>query len=135
MKFPHIIFLAALLPACTQTPEQRAQVLVSADIQAHFSRAADYHAGQFTTRPYSRYDSLVYLARMAARNAAGPGTRPAVVLPPRRPQDSARIGTFVHHLYHAPDGDGNSRLDSADYLVYKGQDRAVELIQLKIKSQ
>ena len=128
------IFLLALLPACTQTPEQRAQVLVSADIQAHFSRAADYHAGQFTTRPYSRYDSLVYLARMAARNAAGPGTRPAVVLPPRRPQDSARIGTFVHHLYHAPDGDGNTRLDSADYLVYKGQDRAVELIQLKIKN-
>jgi len=126
-----LLLLAALLPACTQTAEDRAQAVVSADIQAHFSRGSDYHAMRFDNRPYSRYDSLMYLARTGAINAAAPGTQPTVVPPPHRAADTTQVGIFVHHVYRAPGPDGENRLDSVDYVVY-GLERAVELLPERV---
>jgi len=115
------LLLLPLLPACQQNAEQKAQAQVSSDVRNHFTHNEDYRPGEFRTRPFTRYDSLAYQARMAVLNAAAlpGGTVPPLALPPRRAADTVRIGMLVAHTYDTSGDHGIARHDSATYVVYR----------------
>lgn len=123
-SFLPALLLLPLLPACQQTPEQKAQAQISNEVRTHFTHGNDYQPGAFRSRPYTRYDSLAYQARMAVLNAATlPGdTVLPLTLPPRQPADTVRIGTLVAHTYDTSGAHSLARHDSATYVVYRSGD-------------
>lgn len=123
-SFLPALLLLPLLPACQQTPEQKAQALVSNEVRTHFTHGNDYQPGNFRARPYTRYDSLAYQARMAVLNAAAlpSDSVPPLALPPRRAADTVRIGTLVAHAYETSGAHSLARHDSATYVVYRSGD-------------
>ncbi|MBC6612138.1 hypothetical protein H8B15_14515 [Hymenobacter sp. BT507] len=119
--FVPTLLLLFCLPACQQTAEEQAQAQVKEAVRTHFTHSEDYQPGEFRSRPYTRYDSLAYQARMAVLNAAAlaPDTVPPLALPPRRAADTVRIGTLLAHTYDTSGGHGIVRHDSATYVVYR----------------
>lgn len=118
--FPALLLISCL-SACQQTAEEQAQAQVKEAVHTHFTHKEDYQPGEFRSRPYTRYDSLAYQARMAVLNAASlsPDTVPPLALPPRRATDTVRIGTLIAHTYDTSGGHGIARHDSATYVVYR----------------
>ncbi|UOR05900.1 hypothetical protein MUN82_02085 [Hymenobacter aerilatus] len=119
--FVPALLLIFCLPACQQTAEEQAQAQVQEAVRTHFTHSEDYKPGEFRSRPYTRYDSLTYQARMAVLNATmlSPDTVLALTLPPRRPADTVRIGTLIAHTYNTSGGHGLARQDSATYVMYR----------------
>ncbi|MCB2408262.1 hypothetical protein [Hymenobacter lucidus] len=109
-------FLASLLIACTSSPEKKAEAAVAEYVSNRLVDPHYYRPGPFETKPYTRQDSVAYLAGIAQLNAdsttAKPGTAPKVA------QGGAQIGTFVRHAYQEHTKAGDIRRDSGEFVVY-----------------
>jgi hypothetical protein len=111
MKTPLFLLVPALvLGSCKKSPEQQTEFAVQDFVRNRVSDAANYFPGKFRQKPYTKRDSLQYLAQMAQIN----GT-PAPPAP--TPADTARIGTLVHHDYRDEMRDGEMIRDSGEYVV------------------
>ncbi|MBC6988499.1 hypothetical protein [Hymenobacter sp. BT491] len=126
-----LLAAASFLPACKPSVEKRAQSAVSEFISNGMSNTRYYQAGRFTCRPYTRKDSLTYVASLAQLNALA--DRPAdyipvanapaqavaapAAVPAPTPADSVRIGTFVSHTYKEQNGTGFTMRDSGEFVV------------------
>lgn len=127
MKTISFCLLAAvfLTASCNNSPEKRAEAVVSEYVSNRLDNPGDYRSDKFDTKPYTRQDSAVYAARVAQFNAssgASAATAPAAVA-----NGTARIGTFVRHSYREQTKDGDVRRDSGEFIVSPAGD-VVELI-------
>ncbi|GGG36371.1 hypothetical protein [Hymenobacter glacieicola] len=98
------------LTSCTKTTEQKTELAVQDFVRNRVSDPKNYFPGKFKLRPYTKRDSLLYLAEMAQING-----QPAPPAP--TPADTARIGILVHHDYRDEMRDGVSVRDSGEFVV------------------
>ncbi|UOQ76351.1 hypothetical protein MUN84_17525 [Hymenobacter sp. 5516J-16] len=99
-----------LLTGCTKTTEQQTELAVQDFVRNRVSDPKNYFPGKFKFSPYTKRDSLLYLAQMAQING-----QPAPPAP--TPADSVRIGTLVYHDYRDEMRNGVSVRDSGEYVV------------------
>ncbi|TGE25398.1 hypothetical protein E5K00_09475 [Hymenobacter aquaticus] len=125
MKHGFLLLLApALLAGCNNSPEKRAESAVAEYVGNRMGDPASYRAGKFDTRPYTRQDSVAYVASLARLNADS-ATKPTVS--PKVANGAARIGTFVRHDYREQTKAGDVSRDSGEFVVYPNGD-VVQLI-------
>lgn len=108
-----ILFLipaVLLLTSCGKNTEQKAELAVQDFVRTRVSDAKNYFPGKFRYAPYTKRDSLLYLAQMAQINGL-----PAPPAP--TPADSVRIGTLVFHDYRDEMRNGVMVRDSGEYVV------------------
>lgn len=101
---------AALLTGCSKTTEDKAKLAVQDFVRTRASAPGNYFGDKFRFRPYTRRDSLLYLADMARINGM-----PAPPAP--TPADSVRIGTLVHHSYRDQMRNGTMIQDSGEFVA------------------
>lgn len=99
-----------LLTSCDKTTEQKAELAVQDYVRTRASDSRNYFPGKFRHEPYTKRDSLLYLAQMAQINGQP-------VPPAPTPADSVRIGTLVHHDYRDQTRNGIMVVDSGEYVV------------------
>ncbi|RPD45371.1 hypothetical protein DNI29_18485 [Hymenobacter sediminis] len=99
-----------LLAGCAKNTEQKAELAVQDFVRTRVSDAKNYFPGKFRFSPYTKRDSLQYLAQMAQING-----QPAPPAP--TPADSVRIGTLVLHDYRDETRNGIMVRDSGEYVV------------------
>ncbi|TGE29589.1 lipoprotein [Hymenobacter metallicola] len=112
-----------LLTGCNNSPEKRAEAVVSEYVSNRLDDPANYRADKFDTKPYTRQDSAAYAARVAQLNGSGPAAPAA----PPVANGAAQIGTFVRHSYREQTKDGDVRRDSGEFVVSPKGD-VIELI-------
>jgi hypothetical protein len=111
MKIPFALCAAVLLcSSCKKSTEQQTELAVQDFVRNRVSDAANYFPGKFRQKPYTKKDSLVYLAQMAQINGAPAPPAPTAA-------DTARIGILVHHDYRDEMRDGEMIRDSGEYVV------------------
>ena len=101
---------AALLTSCSKTTEDKAKLAVQEFVRSRASEPSNYFGEKFRFSPYTRRDSLLYLAEMARINGL-----PAPPAP--TPADSVRIGTLVHHSYRDQMRNGIMVQDSGEFVA------------------
>ncbi|RSK36285.1 hypothetical protein [Hymenobacter metallilatus] len=109
-RFSFFLFSTTLLLGCSKTPEKQAELAVQDFVRNRVSDAKNYFPGKFRFRPYTKRDSLLYLAEMARINNLPAPPTPTV-------RDSVRIGTLVYHNYRDEMRNGVSVQDSGEYVV------------------
>ncbi|WP_139923888.1 hypothetical protein [Hymenobacter sp. DG01] len=109
LLFP-LLSATLLLTACDKNAEQKAELAVQDFVRMRVSDPKNYFPGKFRHKPYTKRDSLQYLAQMAQINGL-----PAPPAP--TPADSVRIGTLVLHDYRDEMRNGVSVRDSGEYVV------------------
>ncbi|TGE16834.1 hypothetical protein [Hymenobacter elongatus] len=121
MKTRLLFAAVALLASCTSSPEKKAESAVSEYVGNRLGNPRNYRAGRFTTKPYTRHDSVAYatsVARLTTDTSAGP--QPPISLPAAA--GAVRIGTFVSHAYHEETQNGSVSRDSGEFVVYPSGD-------------
>ncbi|WP_354580316.1 hypothetical protein [Hymenobacter sp. UYP22] len=101
---------AALLASCSKTTEDKAKLAVQDFVRTRASEPSNYFGEKFRFRPYTKRDSLLYLADMARIN-----NLPAPPAP--TPADSVRIGTLVYHSYRDQMRNGIMVQDSGEFVA------------------
>ncbi|WP_045690138.1 hypothetical protein [Hymenobacter sp. AT01-02] len=101
---------AALLVGCKKTGQQLAELAVQDFVRSRVSDAKNYFPGKFEARPYTKRDSLLYLADMARINGMPAPPAPTAA-------DSVRIGTLIYHNYRDEMRNGQMVLDSGEFVV------------------
>lgn len=99
-----------LLSSCQKSTQQQAEAAVRDFVGNRASDPQNYFPDRFQFRPYTRRDSLLYLADMARI-----GGQPAPLAPTAA--DSVRIGTLVRHTYRDETRAGVGIRDSGEYVV------------------
>jgi hypothetical protein len=112
MKTSFILLLPALLlfSSCKKTTEKQAELAVQDFVRNRISDPKNYFPGKFESKPYTKRDSLQYLAQMAQINGAPAPPAPTAA-------DTARIGLLVRHNYRDEMRDGEMIRDSGEYVV------------------
>ena len=65
-RFSSLFCVAAiLLGSCKKSPEKQTELAVQDFVRNRVSDAGNYFPGKFRHQPYTRRDSLLYLAEMA----------------------------------------------------------------------
>ncbi|SNC67090.1 hypothetical protein SAMN06265337_1831 [Hymenobacter gelipurpurascens] len=101
---------AILLGSCKKSTEKQTELAVQDFVRNRISDAKNYFPGKFRYRPYTKQDSLLYLAQMAQINGAPAPPAPTAA-------DTARIGILVHHNYRDEMRNGEMIQDSGEYVV------------------
>ncbi|WP_019947911.1 hypothetical protein [Hymenobacter aerophilus] len=110
MKYLPLLATVLLFTGCKKSPEKQAELAVQDFLRNRVSTARNYAPGKFRLEPYTKRDSLLYLAQMAQING-----QPAPPAP--SPADTARIGILVHHDYRDQTPDDILIRDSGEYVV------------------
>ncbi|RSK42320.1 hypothetical protein [Hymenobacter perfusus] len=109
LSFP-LLSATLLLLGCAKSPEKLRELAVQDFVRNRVSDPKNYFPGKFRYQPYTRRDSLLYLAQLARING-----QPAPPAP--TPADSVRIGTLVYHDYRDEMRNGVKVVDSGEYVV------------------
>ncbi|MCA8829257.1 hypothetical protein [Hymenobacter pini] len=106
------LFIPALtlLSSCSKTTQQQAELAVKDFVGSQLSDSKNYFPEKFRFRPYTKRDSLLYLADMARIN-----NQPTPPAPTAK--DSVRIGTLVYHTYRDETRDGIKVVDSGEFVA------------------
>ncbi|UYZ65019.1 hypothetical protein [Hymenobacter weizhouensis] len=99
-----------LLSGCQKSTQQQAEAAVQDFVSNRASDPKNYFPDRFRFRPYTRRDSLLYLADMARITGTAAPPAPTAA-------DSVRIGTLVRHTYRDETRDGVGIKDSGEYVV------------------
>ncbi|TGE08155.1 hypothetical protein EU556_10515 [Hymenobacter fodinae] len=112
MKTSFYLLLPAvlLLGSCKKTTDKQAELAVQDFVRNRVSDAANYFPGKFRLKPYTKRDSLLYLAELAQINGTPAPPAPTAA-------DTTRIGILVHHDYRDEMRDGEMIRDSGEYVV------------------
>ena len=110
MKYLPFLATVLLVTGCAKSTDKKAELAVQDFLRNRVSTARNYAPGKFRLEPYTKRDSLLYLAQMAQING-----QPAPPAP--TPADTARIGILVHHDYRDQTPDGILIRDSGEYVV------------------
>ncbi len=110
MKYLPLLAVVLLFTGCAKSPEKKAELAVQEFLRTRVSDPKHYFPGKFRLQPYTRRDSLLYLAQLAQINDIAAPPAPAAA-------DTARIGILVYHDYRDQTSDGILVRDSGEYVV------------------
>jgi hypothetical protein len=111
-----LLLAPALLFSCNSSPEKRAESAVSEYVSNRLGDPADYRAGKFDTKPYTRQDSVAYLTSVGQLSADSAAPKPTAA--PAVAAGQVRVGTFVRHDYREQTKTGIVSRDSGEFVVY-----------------
>ncbi|MBT9394258.1 hypothetical protein KLP40_13890 [Hymenobacter sp. NST-14] len=110
MKYLPLLAAVLALAGCAKSTEKKAELAVQDFVRNRASDAKHYYPGKFRSQPYTRRDSLLYLAQMAEINGLPAPPAPTAA-------DTARIGLLIYHDYRDQTPDGILVRDSGEYVV------------------
>ncbi|OWP61767.1 hypothetical protein CDA63_17665 [Hymenobacter amundsenii] len=110
MKYLPLLAAVLLFTGCAKSTEKKAELAVQEFLRTRVSDPRHYFPGKFRLQPYTRRDSLLYLAQLAQINNIAAPPAPAAA-------DTARIGILVYHDYRDQTSDGILVRDSGEYVV------------------
>ena len=110
MKYLPLLAAVLLFTGCAKSTEKKAELAVQEFLRTRVSDPKHYFPGKFRLMPYTRRDSLLYLAQLAQINDIAAPPAPAAA-------DTARIGILVYHDYRDQTSDGILVRDSGEYVV------------------
>ncbi len=110
MKYFPLLAAVLLFTGCAKSPEKKAELAVQEFLRTRVSDPKHYFPGKFRLQPYTRRDSLLYLAQLARINAVAAPPAPGAA-------DTARIGILVYHDYRDQTSTGIMVRDSGEYVV------------------
>lgn len=110
LSFSILVATALLAIGCKKTGQQLSELAVQDFVRNRISDPKNYFPGTFKVQPYTKRDSLLYLAQMAQINGMPAPPAPTAA-------DSVRIGTLIYHNYRDEMRNGEMVQDSGEYVV------------------